>query len=56
MKGDMLVSYLENNLFPSMGVPPAAAQDYRSALQHLDLKQFKKYFVVSSLEAPNLTF
>ena len=56
MKGDILVSYLQNNLFPSMGVPPAVAQEYGSALQQLDLKQFKKYFLVSSLKGPKLTF
>ena len=46
MKGDVLSSYLQGNLFPSLGVPPAAGQEYVRALQQLDLKQFKKYFVV----------
>jgi len=38
-----------------MGVPPAAAQEYGSALQQLDLKQFKKYFVVFIIELTELT-
>lgn len=46
MKGEILSSYLQNNLFPSLGVPPAAAEEYVRALQQLDLKQFKKFFVV----------
>jgi exportin-T len=47
MKGDIFNSYLEKNLFPSIGVSPAAAQEYIRALQQLDIKQFKKYFQVS---------
>jgi exportin-T len=46
MKGGIFTSYLETNLFPSMGVPPAAAEEYVRALQQLDIKQFKKYFLV----------
>ena len=46
MKGAVLCSYLQDNLFPSLGVPPAAAQEYVRAIQQLDLKQFKKFFVV----------
>ena len=46
MKGDALCSYLENSLLPSLGVAPLAAQEYVRALQRLDLKQFKKFFVV----------
>lgn len=47
MKGSGFVSYLETNLFPSLGIPTTTAQDYIQALQQMDLKQFKKYFMVS---------
>ena len=46
MKGEVFVSYLQNSFFPSLGVPPAAATEYVRQLQQLDLKQFKKFFVV----------
>ena len=46
MKGAVLCSYLQDNLFPSLGVPSRAALEYVRALQQLDLKQFKKFFVV----------
>ena len=46
MKGNELCSYLQDNLFPSLGVPLAPGQEYVRALQHLDLKKFKKFFVV----------
>jgi exportin-T len=48
MKGDAFSSYLQTNFFPSLGVPPAAGEEYVRALQQLDLKQFKKYFLVLS--------
>jgi exportin-T len=48
MKGDFLCAYLLNNLFPSIGVASPAAQEYVRALRQLDLKQFKKFFVVLS--------
>jgi len=48
MKGDLFVSYLQNSFFPSLGVSPEAAGEYVRALQQLDLKQFKKFFVVCS--------
>jgi hypothetical protein len=46
MKGDAFCADLETNLFPSLGISPAAGQAYIQALQHMDLKQFKKYFMV----------
>jgi exportin-T len=46
MKGEKLCSYLRSILFPKMGVPSTAAEEYIRAIQQLDLKQFKKYFVV----------
>lgn len=46
MKGAVLCSYLQDNLFPSLRVPSRAALEYIQALQQLDLKQFKKFFVV----------
>jgi hypothetical protein len=49
MKGAELCSFLETSLFPSLGLPPAAASEYVKALQQLDLKQFKKFFVVGLL-------
>jgi exportin-T len=49
MKGDAFSSYLQANFFPSLGVPPAAADEYVRALKQLDLKQFKKYFLVFSI-------
>lgn len=52
MKGERLSSYLQTNIFPSLAVPHAAAQEYVRALQQLDLKQFKKFFVV--LSNPNV--
>jgi len=46
MKGEDLCSFLQTTLFPSLLVPPAAAAEYVKALQQLDVKQFKKFFVV----------
>jgi len=57
MKGAILCSYLLDNLFPSLGVPSGAAQEYVRALQQLDLKQFKKFFVVVlQIRMSNLIF
>jgi hypothetical protein len=46
MKGEAFMSYLQTEFFPSLGVPPAATDEYVRALKQLDLKQFKKYFLV----------
>ena len=55
MKGDTFSSYLQSNFLPSLGVPPAAADEYVRALKQLDLKQFKKYFLVVTLFGVRLT-
>ena len=55
MKGDAFSSFLQANFFPSLGVPPAAADEYVRALKQLDLKQFKKYFLVLALSGMWLT-
>lgn len=54
MKGDTFSSFLQANFFPSLGVPPAAADEYVRALKQLDLKQFKKYFLVYLFQACDL--
>jgi len=46
MKGDALCSRLQTVIFPALGISPAAAEQYVEALKEMDLKQFKKYFVV----------
>jgi hypothetical protein len=46
MKGEVVSSYLQARLFPSLGISSSVAQSYIEALTQMDLKQFKKYFMV----------
>jgi len=55
MKGDSFCAYLDNTLFPSLSVPPTTGHTYIQALQRMDLKQFKKYFMVTFPGAKQLT-
>jgi hypothetical protein len=55
MKGEELCAFLQTTLFPTLGVPQAAGEDYVNALQQLDVKHFKKFFVVSFLIDGELT-
>jgi Exportin-T len=46
MKGDAICSRLQTAILPALGMSPAATEQYVKALKEMDLKQFKKYFVV----------
>ncbi|EWC43484.1 hypothetical protein DRE_07516 [Drechslerella stenobrocha 248] len=52
--GSNFVAYLRGTYFPSINFPEQAAEEYLSALQRLDHKNFKKFFqnfVIQSLDS-----
>lgn len=47
-QGNEFIEYMKNVYLPSIQCPPETAEAYCQAVQQFDLRQFKKYFQVSS--------